>query len=312
MKQALIECVPNLSEGRDPARIRSLTDAVAGVSGAAVLHVTSDADHHRSVITFAGTEQAVAQAAFELARKAVELIDLNVHQGVHPRAGALDVLPFVPLEGSTIEDCIRLAHAVGERIWHELKVPVYFYEAAALRPGRKRLEEVRRGGFEGIREALLNGDNTRAADLGEDRLHPSAGAVIVGARPFLIAYNINLRTSDIAIAKDIARRIRTSSGGLPAVKALGLALASRQLVQVSMNLTDFETTSPHIVFQEVERLAAERGVEVEESELIGLIPRRALEMAAAGMLKLNGFDSQRVVESRLQTVLTQTASGLPC
>ena len=309
MKQALIECVPNLSEGRDPERIRLLTEAVANVAGAALLHVTSDADHHRSVVTFAGTEEAVAQAALELARKAVELIDLNRHTGVHPRLGALDVLPFVPLEGSSLADCVRLAHAVGERIWRELEVPVYFYESAALRPERKRLEEVRRGGFEGIRQALADGDISRTPDLGKAQLHPSAGAIIVGARPFLIAYNINLRTSDVGVAKEIARGIRTSSGGLPAVKALGLALESRRLVQVSMNLTDFETTPVHVVFQEVARLAAAQGVEIQESEFIGLIPRRALEMAAAGLLKLQGFDGQRVVESRLETVLTQTGIG---
>ena len=309
MMQALIECVPNLSEGRDPERIRLLTEAVANVAGAAVLHVTSDADHHRSVVTFAGTAEATAQAAFELARKAVELIDLNRHTGVHPRLGALDVLPFVPLEGSSLTDCVRLAHAVGERIWRDLGVPVYFYESAALRPERKRLEEVRRGGFEGIRQALADGDMTRTPDLGKAQLHPSAGAIIVGARPLLIAYNINLRTSDVGVAKEIARKVRTSSGGLPAVKALGLALESRRLVQVSMNLTDFETTPVHIVFQEVARLAAAQGVEIEESELIGLIPRRALEMAAAGLLKLQGFNGQRVVESRLETVLTQTGIG---
>ena len=306
MKPALIECVPNLSEGRDATRIQLLIDAVAHVPGAAVLHTTSDADHHRSVITFAGRSDAVAEAAFQLARTARDLIDLTVHRGIHPRLGALDVLPFVPLTGSTINDCIQLAHQVGERIWRELQVPVYFYESAALRPERQRLEEVRRGGFEGMNEALAAADLSRAPDLGNGRLHPSAGAFIVGARPFLIAFNINLHTTDLAIAKDIAQRIRTSSGGFPAVKALGLPLASRDLVQVSMNLTNFEVTPIHVVFNEVMRLASEQGVEVVESELIGLVPRQALEIADAGRLKLENFDATRVVESRLEAVLEQT------
>lgn len=299
MSQALIECVPNLSEGRDPERIRMLVDAVASVNEIAVLHQTSDSDHHRSVITFTGPPAAVAEAAVRLAAKAKELVDLNLHQGVHPRLGALDVLPFVPLDGSTIEDCVTLAHTVGVRIWNELAIPVYFYESAAVRPERIRLEEVRRGGFEGILADLAQGHHWRAPDLGDGRLHPTAGAVIVGARPFLIAYNIVLRSTNLALAKDIARRIRTSSGGLPFVKALGLPLASRSLVQVSMNLTDFQVTPIQTVFLEVARLAALAGVEVEESELIGLVPRNALDMATAAVLKIRDFHPNRVVENQL-------------
>lgn len=285
-----------------------LVAAVARVPGVAVLHTTSDPDHHRSVITFAGAKEAIAEAAFQLARTARELIDLNLHRGVHPRLGALDVLPFVPLEGSSMDDCIQLAHHVGRRIWTELGVPVYFYESAALRPDRQRLEDVRRGGFEGLKEALADADLTRAPDLGDGQLHPSAGAFIVGARPFLIAFNINLQTDDVSIAKEIARRIRTSSGGFPAVKALGLALTSRSLAQVSMNLTNFEVTPLDLVFNEVSRLAASFGVSVLESELIGLMPRRALEQAAAGLLKLAHFESSRVIESHLETVLAQLPS----
>ena len=306
MNFSLFECVPNLSEGRDPERVKALVDIVASVPGVVVLHCTSDSDHHRSVITFAGTPTAVSEAAFQLAAAAAVSIDLNSHRGVHPRLGSLDVLPFVPLTGSTMADCVALAHATGARIWNELGVPVYFYESAALRPERQRLEDVRRGGFEGIRQALDAGDRSRAPDLGDRRLHPSAGAVIVGARPFLIAYNINLQTTDLAVAKDIARRIRTSSGGFPCVKALGLPLASRGLVQVSMNLTNFEITPIDAIFAEVSRLAALAGLKIAESELVGLVPRRAMEGFDASAVRLTGFSVDRIVENRLQTALTKT------
>lgn len=297
----MVECVPNFSEGRNAEIVDALEQAIASVGGAAVLHRTSDVDHNRSVITFAGEASSVAEAAFRAAAASKTLIDLRRHSGAHPRVGALDVLPFVPLEGSTLEDCIELAHRTGERIWRELGIPVYFYEAAALRPERRKLENVRRGQFEVLRELALS-DESRKPDIGGPGLHPSAGAVIVGARKFLIAFNINLRTNDVSVAKDIARRIRTSSGGLPEIKALGLALPSRGLVQVSMNLTDFEQTGLDMVFVAVSRLAAERGVEIEESELIGLMPRRAMERATAGFLKLGNFDTNRVVENRLEAL----------
>ena len=226
------------------------------MSGSFVLHRTSDRDHNRSVITFAGRGDAVLESAVRAAHKARELINLNEHRGVHPRLGALDVLPFVPLAGTSLPYCVELAHQAGRRIWEELGIPIYFYEAAALRPDRVKLEDVRRGQFEELRTvALVNSD--KAPDLGGPALHPTAGAVISGARKFLIAYNINLRTPDLGIAKAIARRIRASSGGLPAVKALGVALPSRGIVQVSMNLTDFEQTPVHVVFLAAARLAAE-------------------------------------------------------
>src|SRR5690348_4512897 len=211
----MVECVPNFSEGRNAEIVDALEQAIASV-GAAVLHRTSDVDHTRSVITFAGEAASGAEAAFRAAAASQNLIDLRRHSGAHPRVGALDVLPFVPLEGSTLEDCIELAHRTGERIWRELGIPVYFYEAAALRPERRKLENVRRGQFEALRELALS-DESRKPDIGGPGLHPSAGAVIVGARKFLIAFNINLRTDDVSVAKDIARRIRTSSGGLPEV-----------------------------------------------------------------------------------------------
>ncbi len=296
-----IECVPNFSEGRDKSSIDTIEQAIQSVDGVLVLHRTSDADHNRSVITFAADTEPVIEAAVRAAAQASALIDLNHHCGVHPRLGALDVLPFVPLEDATLDDCVAIARKAGKRIWKELGIPVYFYEAAALRPDRVKLEDVRRGEFEGLREIVFTEESKRP-DLGGPALHPTAGAVIVGARRFLIAYNIDLRTSDIALAQSIARRIRTSSGGLPAVKALGLPLASRNLVQVSMNLTNFEQTPVHVVYEEVRRLAAEHGVEVEESELIGLMPRKVLEMTAAGFLKLKNFDTQRVIENRIEVL----------
>jgi glutamate formiminotransferase len=242
------------------------------------------------------------ESAVRAARVASERINLNEHRGVHPRLGALDVLPFVPLADTPIEYCIELAHEAGRRIWEELSIPVYFYEAAARKPERVRLEHVRRGEFEGVNEAIQS-DPSRHPDLGGPHLHPTAGAVITGARKFLIAYNINLRSENVSLAKAIAKSIRTSSGGFAAVKALGLALPSRGLVQVSMNLTDFEQTPVHVVFLEVARQAAENGVEVAESELIGLMPRKAIEMAAAGLLKLHDFQSDRVIENRIESAL---------
>lgn len=229
------------------------------------------------------------------------MIDLNLHHGIHPRLGALDVLPFVPLDGSTMQDCIEMAHEAGRRIWKEVGIPVYFYEAAALRPDRVNLEDVRRGQFDVLRRAVLVDEST-APDLGGPTLHPTAGAVIVGARKILIAFNINLNTKDLTVAKDIARRIRASGGGYPGVKALGLPLISRGLVQVSMNITDFERTPVHIVYREVERLAALQGITVAESELIGLLPRKATEMAFTDAVKLLGFDSQSVLENRIETL----------
>lgn len=297
----MIECVPNFSEGRDLLVVSELEQAIASVPGALVLHRTSDRDHNRSVITFAGEAASVEESAFLATATAKQRIDLNHHRGVHPRVGALDVLPFVPLGPTTMDDCVALAHRLGQRIWRELGIPVYFYAAAALRPDRFKLEDVRRGQFEGLREAVLSNDAKRP-DIGGPALHPTAGAVIVGARKVLIAFNINLRTTNLDLAQRIAKRIRASSGGFPGLKALGLSLASRVLVQVSMNITDFEQAPVHVVYAEVARLAAAEGVEVEESELIGLIPRRALEMTSAGLLKLSGFHSQQVIEARIETV----------
>lgn len=291
MSERVVECVPNFSEGRDPGKVAALVAAIGGVAGVKVLKRESDGDHNRSVITFAGSPEGVVEAAFRGIRAARELIDLRRHEGVHPRIGAADVVPLVPVEGVSLGECVGWAHGLGERVWRELGVPVYFYEAAARSAERVRLENVRRGGFEGP---------AMAPDLGGPALHPTAGGVVIGARKFLIAYNINLNTGDVSVAKAIAKKIRTSSGGMACVKALGLMLESRGLAQVSMNLTDFEVTPVHAVFERVRAEAAAVGVTVAGSELIGLIPKKAIELTAAYFLQFERFESDDVLENRLR------------
>ena len=297
MKQ-LVECVPNFSEGRDAARVDSLVAAMSAVPGVAVLDREMDADHNRCVITLAGEPDAVAEAALRGVGKALELIDLTKHSGAHPRVGATDVVPFIPVDGVTIEDCVALARRVGREIWDRFKVPVYFYEAAALRPQCANLENVRKGQFEGLREeAPRNPD--RAPDVGGPALHPTAGATVVGARKFLIAYNINLNTPDVEIAKKIAKAIRFSSGGLRYAKAMAVDLRARNLAQVSINMTDFEQTPLHRVFEMVEREAKRYGVMPVGSEIVGLVPQKALDMAADFYLQLENFSPAQVLENRL-------------
>ena len=286
---ALIECVPNFSEGRDAATIAALAAVVAEAPGVALLDQTSDPDHNRTVFTFAGGPEAVMEAAVRLAGVAAARIDLRRHEGVHPRTGAMDVCPFVPLSGVTLEQCAALAQWAGNRIWLEHDVPVYFYEAAALRDECAPLEAVRRG----VR------DDGLLPDLGGPGLHPSAGAVVVGARKFLIAFNVNLDTGDLAVARRIARTIRESGGGLPKVKALGLPLASAGATQVSMNLVDFEVTPILRVFEAVELLAREAGVGIHESELIGLAPAAALNEEIAARVKLKHRSREMILENRL-------------
>ncbi len=297
--------MPNFSEGRDPSRVDALVSAIAGVPGVLVLDRTSDWDHHRSVITFAGRGNQSSKLPCALQAKPPASIDLNEHRGVHPRVGALDVLPFVPLGSATLEDCAALAQLAGQRISQELGIPVYFYGAAARRPERVALENVRRGQFEGLRDAAPR-DPAKAPDLGGPALHPTAGAVIVGARKILIAFNINLNTTDLEAAKSIARRIRASSGGFASVKALGLPILSRNLVQVSINLTDFEQTPLHVVYAEVSRLAAEHGVAIGSSELIGLLPRSAMERAFAHFVRLPQFSARNVIEEQIRPLTFST------
>ena len=303
----LIECVPNFSEGRDLSTVDLLVDAMSGVPGAWVLDRTSDADHNRSVITLAGEPEAVAEAAIRGAGAAADLIDMTRHTGVHPRIGATDVIPFVPLEGVSIDECVALARRVGQALWDRYGIPVYFYEAAATRPERVNLENIRRGQFEGLREDALR-DPDRSPDIGEPRLHPTAGATAVGVRKLLIACNVVLNTGEVAIAKEIARAVRYSNGGLRYVKAIGVELESRGCAQVSINLTDCEQTPLHRVFEMVRREAERHGCAVAGTEIIGLIPRKALEAAAEYYLQIGKFSPTQVLENRLAAVIGEPGS----
>jgi glutamate formiminotransferase len=297
----LIECVPNFSEGRDLAKVDALVAAMSGVARAWVLDRTSDADHNRTVMTLAGEPEAVAEAAIRGAGRAAELIDMACQTGVHPRIGATDVIPFVPLAGVSVEECVALARHVGQELWDRYRIPVYFYEAAATRPERVNLETVRKGQFEGLREEVLRNPD-RSPDIGELQLHRTAGATAVGVRKLLIAYNIYLNTSDVSVAREIARVIRSSSGGLPHVKAIGLEIKTRGHAQVSINLTDFEQTPLHVVFEMVKGEAERRNCAVVGSEIIGLVPRRAIELSREYDLQLENFSPERVLENRLASV----------
>jgi glutamate formiminotransferase len=304
----LIECVPNFSEGRDHKKIEALASAMSGSKDAWVLDVHSDADHNRSVITLAGEPESVFEAALRGVGKAMELIDLRHHRGEHPRIGATDVLPFVPIEGLTMENCVAFARRAGEEIWSRYKIPVYFYEEAALRPERKRLESVRSGEFEYLRdEVLRNADRT--PDIGGPGVHPSAGVVAIAARNLLIAYNVNLDTPDVSVAKKIARAIRASNGGLPHVKAIGVKLKDRNLAQVSMNLTDFEQTSIRRVFEAVRLEAKRHGCSIHSSEIVGLVPRKALDPKDGRDLQLEGFSPEKkILETRLESTINEHAA----
>jgi glutamate formiminotransferase len=299
----LVECVPNFSEGRKGETVERIAQAIESVRGAMVLNRHLDADHNRSVITFVAGPGQVVEAAVRAVATAAELIDLREHAGEHPRIGATDVLPFIPVSGVTMDQCIALAHDAGRRIWDELSIPVYFYERAALRPERFRLEYVRGKGFEQLGEEISQ-NSDRAPDVGDPKLHESAGAIAVGARPFLIAFNVNLRTNDIGIARRIARAVRERDGGLPFVKALGFELPSRGLVQVSMNLIDYEQTSIAAAFSAVELEAGRLGVEVAGAELVGLLPRAALDRSAAYFPRLENFRETLVLETLLEAIET--------
>ena len=304
----LVECVPNFSEGRDSAKIDAIVAAMREVPGVFLLGRESDVDHNRSVITLAGQPEAVAEAALRGVGKAAELIDLTRHRGAHPRLGATDVVPFVPIEGLTIEECILLAKKVGHEIWSRYHIPVYLYEAAAQRPERTNLENIRKGQFEGVRDEVL-GNPDRSPDIGDPRLHPTAGATVVGARKFLVAYNVNLNTPDIEIAKRIAKNIRFSNGGLRYVKAMGVELKARHLAQVSINLTDFEQTPVHRVFEMVKREAERYGVSIAGSEIVGLVPKRAMELTADFFLQLENFSPAQVLENRMEAALGGAAEA---
>jgi glutamate formiminotransferase/glutamate formiminotransferase/formiminotetrahydrofolate cyclodeaminase len=298
----IVECVPNFSEGRDPATVQALVDAVASVRSVRLLDRTMDRDHHRSVLTFIGDPEAIVEAAFRTIRAATDLIDLRRHSGVHPRVGATDVVPFVPIKGITMQDCARLARQLGKRVGLELAIPVFLYERAASHPDHAPLETVRRGGLEGLAFRMAS-DPDWIPDFGPPRLHETAGAIVIGARPPLIAFNVNLMTQDLEIAKSIAGTIRQSNGGVPHLKAIGVPLASRGMVQVAMNLTDFHVTPLHVAFEAVEAQASLKGVPLAGSEIVGLVPQDALVAAAEDTLRLEGFDRAQVLESRISAAL---------
>jgi glutamate formiminotransferase len=297
----LIECVPNFSEGRRPEVIEEIVRAIGAIDGVSVLDHSSDPTHNRSVVTFAGSAEPVVRAATAAVGRALELIDMNEHTGAHPRIGAVDVMPFVPLGSTRIEECVDLARRFGEQVAARFDLPVYLYGEAALRPERRRLAHVRRGEIEALRQSI-GSDPERMPDFGPAHLHPRGGAIAVGARKPLIAFNVNLRTSDIGIARRIATTIRESSGGMPAVQAMGVLLdvpGGEPMAQVSMNLVDWERTGIAAVVREIRRLAVEAGTDVDHCELIGLAPTGALLEVAADALGLRRFSADQALELRI-------------
>jgi len=302
MWNKLIECVPNISEGKRRDVAEAIAQATDG-PGRRVIDLSMDPDHNRSVITIVGEPDGLLDGVLGLASKAAELIDLNVHRGEHPRMGAVDVIPFIPVRGVTMADCIDLSRRVGERIAEELAIPVYLYEESATREERRNLATIRKGQFEGFAEKIR--DPQWEPDFGEARIHPTAGVVAVGAREFLIAYNIDLATSDLSVAKEIARAVRYSSGGLRYVKALGFPLSEKGIVQVSMNLTNFKKTPILRVFELVKREAERRGVMVIGSEIVGTLPRSALYDVARMALQVRDFSDDLILEERIEGAIRE-------
>jgi glutamate formiminotransferase / 5-formyltetrahydrofolate cyclo-ligase len=292
----IVECVPNISEGKDLNVITAITDEVKKFK-VRLLDVESDRDHNRSVITYVGEPEEVEKATFALAAKAVELIDMEKHKGEHPRIGALDVVPFVPISGVTMQECVAMAERVGKKIWDELKVPVYLYEEAAKRPECQNLAEIRKGEYEGLKDAISLPN--RRPDFGEGKLHPTAGATVVGAREPLVAFNVNLGTQDINIAKKIAQAVRFSSGGFRFVKAMGFDIKEKGYVQVSMNLTKYKGTPVFRVYEAIKAEADRYGVPIIGSEVIGLIPLEAMVQCADFYLKLDNFKYDQILEVKL-------------
>lgn len=303
MWEKLVECVPNVSEGRNKESIEAMAAAIRSVPGVRLLDVQSDPDHHRTVFTFVGEPEGVAEAVLALFAAALPRIDLRVHRGEHPRMGAVDVVPFVPVRGVSMKDCVELARTVGQKVWEKFRVPVYLYGEAATKPERADLSEIRKGEFEGFFEKIK--DPQWAPDFGEPVVHPTAGVTAIGAREFLIAFNVNLGTSDIRVAKEIAKAVRFSSGGLRYVKALGMELRERGIVQVSMNLTNFRKTPLPRVLELVRREAQRFGVPVVGTEIVGLIPEEALVQVAEYYLQLEGFSINQILERRIDEALRE-------
>ncbi len=295
----VVECVPNFSEGRRPEVIEQIVAQAKSVPGVAVLDVKPDNDHNRVVLTFIGEPEQVSEAAFRCCQKAAELIDMEAHQGEHPRVGATDVIPFVPISGVSMDECAALAEQVGQRIAQELSIPVYLYERAAKRPERVNLADVRRGEYEGLKTVIATPE--RQPDFGPAAMHQSAGATVVGARPPLVAFNVNLDTDDLKLAKRIAKQVRESGGGFKAVKALGVMLSERNLAQVSMNLVDYTVTGMLAVYQYIQNEACKAGVGIVGSEIIGLLPTQALVDVAVEALKVEDFQPAQLLESHLRS-----------
>ena len=295
----IVECVPNFSEGRSQATVQALIDAIASVPGVRLLNHTSDRDHHRSVLTVVGDLEEMVEAMFRSVRVATDLIDLRRHSGVHPRVGATDVVPFVPIKGLSMRDCVQAAKRLGHRVGTELEIPVFLYERAASHRDHASLESVRRGGLDGLAFRMAT-DPDWSPDFGPSQLHETAGAIVIGARPPLVAFNVNLLSSDVNVARSIAGKIRQSNGGIPHLKAIGVELASRGIVQVAMNLTDYEAIPLHAAFAAVQSQAAERGVSVAGTEIVGLVPLAALVETAKEALRLDHFEPSQLLEAQIE------------
>ncbi|HOX23030.1 MAG TPA: glutamate formimidoyltransferase, partial [Elusimicrobiales bacterium] len=299
----MVECVPNFSEGRDLQKINAVVDAARGVSGVVVLDVEKDADHNRTVLTFIAPVETAAEAMFRVVKKSLELIDLNHHKGEHPRMGATDVAPFIPLMGSTAAECVELAKQLGERIGRELNIPVYLYDMAAQKPERRNLANVRKGQFEGLKNEIgVNPEKT--PDFGPNKIHPTFGAIAVGAREQIVNFNVNLETADMAFGKELAKKIRTSGGGLPELRAKEIFLESKNQVQISSVLTNFRVTSLADVMAAVEKETGPKGIKTANTELIGLTTQEALFDYALKGLKIQGFNPQELVlENKISSVM---------
>ncbi|KUK57673.1 MAG: Glutamate formiminotransferase [Synergistales bacterium 53_16] len=303
MARQLIECVPNFSEGRRKDVIEDIVEPFKKTKGCYLFDYRADEDHNRLVVSLAGEPQAICDAVMAASQKAVDSIDLNIHQGAHPRMGAVDVIPFTPISNITMEECVKLAHDFGKRFYEELGVPVYFYEEAALRPERKKLEVIRKGQYEALKEEIKNPE--RHPDVGEPKLHPTAGATVIGARKFLVAFNVNLNTTNLEIAKTIAKRVRASGGGFTAVKGIGLALEEKGLVQVSMNIVDADKTAIYRALEFIRMEAARWGVTINGTEVYGMIPAKAILDSAAYYMQIDDFDMNQVLELKLLELMRE-------
>lgn len=307
MGAALIECVPNFSEGRRPGVIEAIVSPFKNRKGVYLFDYRADENHNRLVVSLVGNPDAIQDALIEAAKIARDNIDLNKHQGAHPRIGAIDVIPFTPLKNITMEECVEIAHQFGQRFYQETQIPVYYYEEAATRPDRKRLEAIRKGQFEALKEEVKTNPDRRP-DVGGDTLHPTAGATVIGARKFLVAFNVNLNTKDVNIAKEIAKTLRASSGGFACVKAIGLSLEDRGMVQVSMNLVDYEKNAMYRVLEMVRMEAKRWGVSVAETEVYGMVPAAAILESSAYYMQIAGFDPRQIIELRLIEMMSEEVS----